>query len=72
MSQFNSQLVNASQASALQYVMNGLQMGAQLINAMPLGPLSVFTPMAQAITAGDLNRNRPMNPQMMGLFQRFA
>ena len=72
MAQFNSQLVNASQSSALQYVMNGLQMGAQLINAMPLGPLSVFTPMAQAITAGDLNRNRPMNNTTMGLFGRFA
>jgi hypothetical protein len=72
MAQFNSQLVNASQSSALQYVINGLQMGAQLINAMPLGPLSVFTPMAQAITAGDLNRNRPMDNTTMGLFQRFA
>ena len=68
MAQFNSSLLQSSQANALQHTLNGNQLAASLVSQMPFGPMSIFETMTRMVSAGDYRRNQQVNPQMANLF----
>lgn len=70
MAQFNSGLVQSAQATALQYMLSGNQLAANLVNAMPLGPMSVFETLTRMVSAGDFRRGQRVAPEMGALFGR--
>lgn len=72
MAQFNSSLVQSAQANALQYVLNGNQLAANMINQMPLGPMSVFETLTRMVSAGDFRRGQQVSPEMGALFGRIG
>lgn len=72
MAQFNSSMIQSAQANALQYVLNGNQAAANLINAMPLGPMSIFETLTRMVSAGDFRRNQQVSPEMGALFGRLG
>lgn len=72
MAQFNSSLLQGAQANALQYTLNGNQLAASLIQQMPLGPMSIFETLSRMVQSGDFNRNKPVSPEMAGLFGRIG
>jgi hypothetical protein len=72
MAQYNSSLLQSAQANALQYTLNGNQMAASLINAMPLGPMSIFETLARMVSAADVRRGQQVSPEMGNLFGRIG
>lgn len=72
MAQFNSSLIQSAQANALQYVLNGNQLAANIIQAQPLGPLSIFDTLLRMVGAADERRAGRVSPEMGGLFGRIA
>jgi hypothetical protein len=70
MAQFNSSLLQSAQANALQYTLNGNQLAANLINAMPMGPMSIFETLTRMVSAADVRRGQQMSPEMGALFGR--
>jgi len=68
MAQFNSSLLQSAQASALQYVLNGNQMAANIISSQPFGPLSMFETLVRAVDVSGANRRDYMTPGMTNLF----
>lgn len=68
MAQFNSSLYQNAQASALQYVLNGNQLAANIIGNQPFGPLSMFETLVRAVDVSDSNRRDYMSPGMSNLF----
>jgi hypothetical protein len=45
---------------------------AQIINAAPFGPTSIFGTIAHMIQSVDEDRSNRMSPQMAGMFGRLA
>ncbi len=72
MLQFNSSMMQSAQANALQHTLNGNQLAASIINQMPLGQMSIFETLSRMVSAGNFNRDKPVNPQMGALFGRMA
>ena len=68
MAQFNSSLYQNAQASALQYVLNGNQLAANIIGNQPFGPLSMFETLVRAVDVSGANRRDYMSPGMSNLF----
>jgi hypothetical protein len=72
MAQFNSSLMQNAQATALNYVLSGNQLAANIINSQPFGPLSLFETMVRAVDVTGANRRDYMSPGMSNLFGRLA
>lgn len=72
MAQFNSSLLQGAQANALQYVLNGNQLAANIIQQQPLGPLSIFDTLVRMVGAVDERRGSRVSPEMGNLFGRIA
>jgi hypothetical protein len=70
--QYNTSMLQASQAAALNYALQGNQQMAQIINAAPFGPTSIFGTIAHMIQSVDEDRSNRMSPQMAGMFGRLA
>ena len=68
MHQFSSSLVQGAQASALQHMLQGNQLAANLINQMPLGPVSFAETLARMAQAADVRRSDTVSPGMSNLF----
>ena len=68
MHQFSSSLVQGAQASALQHMLQGNQLAANLINQMPLGPMSFAETIARMVQAADERRSNTVSPGMGNLF----
>jgi len=68
MHQFSSSLVQGAQASALQHMLQGNQLAANLINQMPLGPVSFAETLARMTQAADVRRSDTVSPGMGNLF----
>lgn len=68
MHQFSSSLVQGAQASALQHMLQGNQLAANLINQMPLGPVSFAETLARMAQAADVRRSDTVSPGMGNLF----
>ena len=68
MHQFSSSLVQGAQASALQHMLQGNQLAANLINQMPLGPMSIAETIARMVQAVDERRSNTVSPGMGNLF----
>ena len=68
MHQFSSSLVQGAQASALQHMLQGNQLAANLINQMPLGPVSFAETLARMTQAADVRRSDTVSPGMSNLF----
>jgi hypothetical protein len=72
MHQFSSSLVQGAQASALQHMLQGNQLAANLIGQMPLGPMSFAETIARMVQATDERRGNPVSPGMGNLFGSMA
>ena len=72
MHQYNTSMLQGAQAAALQYVLNGNQQMAAIINAAPFGPTSIFGTIAHMIQAVDEDRSNRISPQMGQMFGRLA
>lgn len=72
MSQFNSSLIQGAQANALQYMLNGNQLAANIIQQQPLGPLSIFDTLLRMVGAVDERRATRVSPEMGNLFGRMS
>ena len=72
MHQFSSSLVQGAQASALQHMLQGNQLAANLINQMPLGPISFAETIARMVQAADVRRSDTVSPGMGNLFGSMA
>ena len=68
MHQFSSSLVQGAQAGALQHMLQGNQLAANLINQMPLGPMSFAETIARMVQAADERRSNTVSPGMGNLF----
>lgn len=68
MQQYNTSMLQGAQAAALNYVLQGNQAMASIINASPFGPTSIFGTIAHMIQAVDEDRSRRMSPQMGQIF----
>jgi hypothetical protein len=68
MHQFSSSLIQGAQASALQHMLQGNQLAANLINQMPLGPVSFAETLARMTQAADVRRSDTVSPGMGNLF----
>jgi hypothetical protein len=72
MHQFSSSLVQGAQASALQHMLQGNQLAANLIGQMPLGPMSFAETIARMVQATDERRGNVVSPGMGNLFGSMA
>jgi hypothetical protein len=72
MHQFSSSLVQGAQASALQHMLQGNQLAANLIGQMPLGPMSFAETIARMVQAADERRSNTVSPGMGNLFGSMA
>jgi len=72
MHQFSSSLVQGAQASALQHMLQGNQLAANLIGQMPLGPMSFAETIARMVQATDERRGNAVSPGMGNLFGSMA
>lgn len=67
MHQFSSGLMNSAQATALQMELAGNQVGAQLVQQMPLGPVSIAEMLARAVTGMGVERGDVASDRFMGM-----
>lgn len=72
MFQYNNSMLQGAQSAALQYVLNGNQAMASIINAAPFGPTSIFGTLAHMIRSVDEQRGSAVSPQMSQMFGRIA
>ena len=72
MHQFSSSMVQSAQANALQHMLQGNQLAANLINQMPLGPMSIAETIARMVQAADERRSNTVSPGMGNLFGSIA
>lgn len=72
MHQFSSSLVQGAQASALQHMLQGNQLAANLVTQMPLGPMSFAETIARMVQAADVRRSGTVTPGMGNLFGSMA
>lgn len=72
MHQFSSSMVQSAQANALQHMLQGNQLAANLINQMPLGPVSFAETLARMAQAADVRRSDTVSPGMSNLFGSMA
>lgn len=72
MHQFSSSLVQGAQASALQHMLQGNQLAANLVTQMPLGPMSFAETIARMVQAADVRRSGTVTPGMGNLFGSIA
>lgn len=68
MHQFSSSMVQSAQANALQHMLQGNQLAANLINQMPLGPMSLAETIARMVQSADERRSNTVSPGMGNLF----
>lgn len=67
MHQFASGLFNSAQATALQMELAGNQVGAQLVQQMPLGPVSIAEMLARAVTGMGVERQDVASDRFRGM-----
>lgn len=72
MHQFSSSMVQSAQANALQHMLQGNQLAANLINQMPLGPMSIAETIARMVQSADERRSNTVSPGMGNLFGSIA
>ena len=72
MHQFSSSMVQSAQANALQHMLQGNQLAANLIAQMPLGPMSLAETIARMVQSADERRSNTVSPGMGNLFGSIA
>ena len=72
MHQFSSSMVQSAQANALQHMLQGNQLAANLIAQMPLGPMSIAETIARMVQSADVRRSGTVSPGMSNLFGSIA
>ena len=72
MHQFSSSMVQSAQANALQHMLQGNQLAANLIAQMPLGPMSIAETIARMAQSADVRRSGTVSPGMSNLFGSIA
>jgi len=72
MHQFSSSMVQSAQANALQHMLQGNQLAANLIAQMPLGPMSIAETIARMVQSADERRSNTVSPGMGNLFGSIA
>ena len=64
--------MQGAQASALQHMLQGNQLAANLVTQMPLGPMSFAETIARMVQAADVRRSGTVTPGMGNLFGSIA
>lgn len=72
LNQYNTSMLQGTQAAALNYTLSGNQAMASIINAAPFGPTSIFGTIAHMIQAVDEDRSNRMGSRMGQMFGRLA
>lgn len=68
MFQFNQSVLQSAMASALDMEMRGNALGAQLVQMMPMGPMSIAEMLVRQVTALEADRSQRVDPRIMSLF----
>lgn len=68
MFQFNQSMLQSAMASALDMEMRGNALGAQLVQMMPMGPMSIAEMLVRQVTSLEADRSARVDPRIMSLF----
>jgi hypothetical protein len=68
MFQFNQSLLQSAMSTALDMEMRGNALGAQLVQMMPMGPMSIAEMLVRQVTSLEADRSARVDPRIMSLF----